>query len=304
MFVGHALLALALVAVVARWRGWSAERALALGAVAALFATAPDVDVAYAPVGLVGAVASGAGLLDGFWAASSVTHRTVTHSLVVAVPAAVGFAALPRRPAVAGVLLAGLVALAAVVTGPLAAVVTALFVVAGGVVAALAATLGFGPRATLGAALGGLLTHPFGDLFTGGPPSFLYPFDVTLVGARVAPFADPTLDLFLAFGVELAAVWVGVATVAWLHGARLRDHLRTRAVTGAGYAPAVALLPQPTVDAAYGFVVGVLAVGAVAGVRRGDGVAAWVVTGLTSVTVAGLAFALAYAGEAFRLPLP
>ncbi|MFB6120575.1 MAG: metal-dependent hydrolase [Halobacteriaceae archaeon] len=293
MFIGHGLLALALVGLLARRHGLAPERALALAVVAALFATVPDVDVAYAPVALVVGT-SAAAPVDAFWAASEATHRTVTHSVLVAVPAAAAFAFVPsRRPLALGLGL-GLAALAFVVSGPLAATIMALFLVAGAVVAALAALLGFGPRETGAAALVGLVSHPFGDLLTGGPPSFLWPLDVSLLTTRIAPFADPTHDLFLAFGAELAAIWAGVLVAAALAGVRLSDHLRPRATAGAAFAVSVVVLPNPTVDAAYGFVAGILTTGAVGGVRPRDDFASWVVTGLAAVTVAAVAFAAVY----------
>jgi hypothetical protein len=72
------------------------------------------------------------------------------------------------------------------------------------------------------------------------------------------------------------------------------DHLRPRAAAGAAFALGVVALPNPTVDAAYGFVAGILTTGAVGGVRPRDDVAAWVVTGLAAVTVAGVAYAVVY----------
>ena len=53
MFVGHATVAFALVAGLASLAGWDAERALAIGVLAGAFGLAPDVDILYAPVGLV-----------------------------------------------------------------------------------------------------------------------------------------------------------------------------------------------------------------------------------------------------------
>jgi hypothetical protein len=52
VFVGHGLIAFAIAASVATRRGWSTERALTIGVVAALFGTLPDIDMAYALVGL------------------------------------------------------------------------------------------------------------------------------------------------------------------------------------------------------------------------------------------------------------
>ncbi|MFB6137522.1 MAG: metal-dependent hydrolase [Halobacteriaceae archaeon] len=319
MFVGHSLLAFAIVGTAARYSGVAARRALAVAAVAGLFAAAPDVDVAFALHGLVG----GSPVAD-FWAATTVTHRAVTHSLVLAVPAAalaglwtagvgsppVGHRSVHDPPAGddTALLAAGGLALATVTAvvalgGLLAGALAAAFAIAVCGVATLATRLDLGPRAVGAAALVGLLTHPFGDLFTGTPPAMLWPIDAALVSARVAPFADPTLDFLLAFGVELAAVWAGVLVALALVGRpplpTLRAAVRSRALVGAAYAGTLFVLPRPTVDFAYLFVFSVLPVGAVGveGRRRrdaGEWLATVCLTALAAVTVAVLAYGVAY----------
>jgi membrane-bound metal-dependent hydrolase YbcI (DUF457 family) len=299
VFVGHALLAFGLVALLVG-RRWPRERALRAGLVAALFATVPDVDVVYALVGVAGSL-DGGSAVEGFWAASTVTHRGATHALPVGVVAAAAFAGWPDRR-LAGPLLAGLGALALLLVGPLAGLVVGLFAVAGLAVGGVAGRW-FEARTAAALAAAGLLTHPFGDLLTGEPPGLLFPFDVTVVAGRVEPFADPTLNLLAAFGVELGALWVGVWALGRLAGWRPRETVHPRAVAGVGYAGAVLLVPSPTVDAAYQFVFGVLAVGAVTA-----GPTPWldrwgsewttlygaVMTALAAVTLAGGAYAAAY----------
>jgi membrane-bound metal-dependent hydrolase YbcI (DUF457 family) len=267
MFVGHALLAFALVAAVAARLGHGNRRALTLGVVAGAFAAVPDVDIAYALVGLAEAAGSGPLSLAGsFWASSTLVHRAVTHSFVVAVPAAVAASLWvrtgPERYA-AVPLLAGVVAVATTVTGPLGGAVAALFAVA---VLAVASVVrrrtSLSPVGTLAVALAGLLSHPPGDVLTGEPPAFFYPFDVTLLAERVALSPDPTLHLLGAFAVELAVVWLGVLVALRLAG--VRATVAPRATLGAGYAASVLVVPAPTLDLSYPFVFSVLAVGTVA----------------------------------------
>jgi hypothetical protein len=313
MFVGHAALAFALVAGVAIARGWSAERALAFGIVAGAFAALPDVDMLYAIVGVAGAAGSDALAVAGaFWSTGNVVHRAVTHSLVLAPPVAL-LAALQaidgrfgRALSVALVVL--LVSLVAVVGGTLAALITLPFVLGAAVVGAVAAQ-----HAHLTAtqvfvvALVGLVTHPFGDLFTGEPPAMLYPLDAALVTERVALAADPTVHLLAAFGVELATVWAAVAVVCIATGLRPTTAVSPRATLGAGYAASVLLIPAPTLDLSYPFVFSVLGVGLLGvlprvrlvGDPRGPTVEPpdWLgaaLTGLSAITVAWLAYAAAY----------
>jgi hypothetical protein len=309
VFVGHALLAFAIAAGLACLDGWERRRALALGAVAGLFATVPDVDMAYALVGFGRAVTGDpAGVFavtERFWAASTATHRGVTHSLVVAVPAAAAFA---RRGRLGVGLLAALVAGTAALAGPLAAAMAALFCLGGLAVGRLGAAFGLARASVFGAALLGLLSHPFGDLFTGAPPAMLWPLAWTPVGARVAPFADPTLNLLLAFGVELLALWAGLAVLVGLSAVSLGGLIDARAGVGAAYAGAAFVLAPPTMDVSYHFVLSVLAAGLVGAVPvparvrnrgtwagpSGHGPLSAAATGLAAITVAVLAYTVAY----------
>jgi hypothetical protein len=257
--------------------------------------------MAYALVGLLGAnPAQPLAAANDFWGASTVVHRAVTHSLVVAVPAAVAFALSPTHRRLAAVALAGLVAASALASGVLAAAVVALFAAAGVVVAHLAHAVGVRGRSLLAVAVVGVATHPFGDLFTGTPPKLLYPLDVAVFDGRVALAADPTLHLLGAFAVELAAIWLGVAAALALTETRVRDHVDWRAAAGASYALAVLVIPPPTLDVSYQFVFSVLAVGAVGATPKPT--QSWTLpsaptaflTGLAAVTVAGSAYAVAY----------
>lgn len=300
MFVGHGLLAFALVAGCAGLLGAARDRALLVGLLAGAFATAPDVDILYAPVGLLGA-STLSGAVAGFWSTGNVVHRAVTHSLVVGAVLAPALAVLARggrwrRPALAT--LAGLVAVAGVASGALGAVVMAAFLAVTVTVAAAGTWLGVGPRDIGAAALVGLLTHPFGDLLTGEPPAMLYPLDATLVANRVEPFADPTLNLLAPFALELATAWLAVLVAVRLRDERLREALGGRATLGAGFAGAAFVLPAPTLETSYRFVFSVLAVGAVASApapyHRHRNPLRVAVTGLAAVTLAVVAYAAAY----------
>lgn len=351
MFVGHALLAFALVAGGLAAAGRDRGHAVRLGVVAAAFATAPDVDMAYALVGvwhtLAGALAAtpaASGAVEQFWSTGNLVHRAVTHSLLIAPVVALAAAlwvrgrrvrewprarhgadrhsARPDRRGLPGravvqqgrhglasvALVGGLIAVATVTSGALGGFVMALFGVAALAIAEVVARRSdLAPRAVGGAALVGAVSHPFGDLFTGHPPAFLYPLDVTLVAGRPQLFADPTLNLLGAFGVELGAIWLGVGTALWLSGVSPRVALDRRATLGAGYAAGAVLIPAPTLEVSYQFVFTVIAVGLVGVMPRvrlesppggsrvalPDGASA-AVTGLAAVTLAGVAYAVAY----------
>ncbi len=307
MMVGHALLAFALAALIVH-RFWPTERALAVGAVAGTFAMVPDVDMTYALVGLAQAGFGGVWTMTAaFWGSSQLVHRAVTHSLVVGLVAGPAFVLLTRRRAlraVGALVLSLLVWISFVESSVLGAGVMLVFVLAGTAVALVAdARTDLGPRALLGAALFGLLSHPFGDLFTGEPPQFFYPFDVVLFESRLALLADPTLNLLAIFALELATAWLAVFVYFRLRGRRLRAHVHGRAALGAGYALAALVLPAPTLSVSYHFVFSVLAVGAV-GVgpqlhprnpfRIVRDPRTWLCTGLAGITLAVLTYAGAY----------
>ncbi|WP_224449272.1 metal-dependent hydrolase [Haloprofundus salilacus] len=313
MFVGHAVFAFALVAGAAAVRGVDSSRALSLGAVAAAFAAAPDVDMAYALVGVVSAQTTDAlSVASQFWQTGNLVHRAMTHSVVLAPVVAVAAALwlrgrrLRRRRELvaAGALLASVVAIAAVVSGGLGLLIMALFVaVAVGIAEGTERLTDLGSRETFSTALVGLVSHPFGDLFTGLPPAMLYPFDATLLADRLSFSVDPTLNLLGAFGLELLTIWLALLVSLSLFGYSLRDAVDGRAALGAGYAVSVLLIPAPTLELSYPFVFSVLAVGMVGAAPRvgirsrrvelPDRIAA-LCTGLAAVSIAGFAYTVAY----------
>jgi membrane-bound metal-dependent hydrolase YbcI (DUF457 family) len=312
MFVGHALLAFALVGGVAI-QLTDRRRALVLATVAAAFAAIPDVDILYALVGVAGAVTDTADplrLARAFWQTGNVVHRAVSHSLVVA-PFVAAVAAVVvaahrrgRRPTAGVAIGVGVVAVVTAVSGPLGFLVAVAFLgLAFASATVVARRTSLSARTTFLVALVGLASHPFGDLLTGQPPAMLYPLPITVIAERVSLSPDPTLHLLAAFAVELAAVWAGVSVFLRLTGRRGR--VAPRAVLGAGYAGSLLLIPAPTLDLSYPFVFSVLAVG-LAGLfprlrRARDAVAlelpdreSALLTGLATVTLAWLAYSAAY----------
>jgi hypothetical protein len=269
MMIGHSLLAFALVAGAATLAGWSRERTLAVGAVAAAFGAVPDVDMVYALSGPIAADVNGVvDATDTFWSASTLVHRSATHSLIVAVPATLGFGLWSRRRsavttrAAASVLLTGLVAVTYLASGGLDAAVMAAFALAGSGIGAAAGRWTDLPWTVVaGAAAVGLVTHPFGDLFTGQPPHLLYPLSATLLSDRVALSVDPTVNLVVAFGLELAVAWLAVVVFLHVNGGSLRQYLHPVAGVGAAYGVLAPVIVPPTLDISYHFVFSVLAVG-------------------------------------------
>lgn len=276
----------------------SRQRAFGVGVLAALFATVPDVDMIYAVQGLT--VGGGPfAVADSFWAASTLVHRGATHSLVVGGFAALCVAVLSRHPLAAAVGLGGLIPVTTVAAGWVAGVMMALFVGLTLVVAMMGYRFGFPARVVGGTAALGLLTHPFGDLLTGTPPPLLFPIETVVVHGRVMPFADPTLNLLSAFGVELAVIWAAVVVFGHLVDRSVWAAIDQRALVGVVYGGAAVVVAPPTMDVSYHFVFSVLALGIV-GVAPTDRQwrvpATWtvLVTGLATISIGATAYAATY----------
>ncbi len=313
MFVGHGLLAFAAVAGLATWYGTDRDRAIAIGILAGAFATIPDLDIVHPLLALAIEPGPLAEAPSRFWTLSTEIHRASTHSLVVGAITAVGVTAIAARPgdhafvavrrprhlvAVGGiVLLTGLVAIVSLLDGALPGAIVALMVAAGVALAVVARTQDLSIQA-IGVAAGvGLLSHPFGDMFTGDPPPLLYPVHGDLLTAHVSLHPDPTLHLLAAFLVELSTIWLALAVLARLFGVRLRSQVGLRSLAGVGYAGAVLVMPAPVLDAATPFVFSVLAVGLVGTpIRSTHDRWMWraVTTGLAAVTIAAVAYGVAY----------
>jgi len=233
-------------------------------------------------------------------------HNLPGGGFIGGVLAAAAFALWYRRGTVSSALgLCGFVIIVAITTvtsGPLAGAVVAAMTLSGLLILVLARRFGLSAAGVFATASVGLLSHPLGDLFTGEPPALLYPFDVTLVGERIALSADPTLHLLGAFAIELSIIWLALIVYYRLTDRRVRSSIDRKAALGVGYAAAAVTLPAPTLDVSYHFVFSILVFGIIGATqrgllrRRGRGFA-WLrafATGLTAITVAAAAYLVTY----------
>ncbi len=270
--MGHGLLAFALAVFAAEWRGWSSRRALTLGLAAGTFAALPDIDVVYALIAIDGGRFLGGGSVrpDVFWDAANSVHRSMTHSLIVAAVAGPALGAWSTRTegrtlrGLALVVLAGLVAVAVVVSGVLGGIVMGAFV-AGGIATATACRrwTDLSPGLVGLAATAGLASHPWGDLLTGQPPQLFYPFDTGVLSARIALHADPTFHLLGAFAVELGVIWLAAIAVVRVTDRSWRTFYAPSALPGAAYGVAPLVLMPPTLETSFHFVFSIVGLGVV-----------------------------------------
>lgn len=322
MYLGHALLAFVLGALAARLVGVDERRSVLYGAAAAGFGLVPDVDLAYAVVAarLVGPE----GLFptaDG-WVHTWVVHQSLTHSLLTGAVAAVfaGHVAalvivrpspgrrLPPPTAMAAVpglvgLAGGLAWVAWVAAGPLGAATMLLYAAAVSAVAWLAVRRGATALGIAGAAAVGLLSHPFGDVFTSQPPALLYP----LVEATTVPTLtlsdEPTVNIVGLFLLEVGLAWLALGTAVRPTQLRWWRLVRPPAVLGLAFVATAPVIEPPTIESASPFALGVLATGALVGLvtlavdrarPRAAHLATALATALAAATLAAIGYLAAY----------
>jgi len=261
MMVGHAFLAFAIAGLGAYLLGIEKEKALILGIFAGLFAFVPDIDMIYAWKEIFTVFQSGLlGFSDSFWAASTVIHRGLTHSLTTGLIGTAAFMAYYRHRKLS-VLILGTVLLALyglIFESWLAARVLTLYSLAG-----LAITEGairydkLSVKKIGAASLIGLTSHPFGDLFTGTPPKFLAPTDITLFQDTLVLNADPTLNFLGVFIIELGAIWAGLITAFYLMDRKIGSSLYRGRLLGIVFSIA-AFFIEPSLSESYRFVFSIL----------------------------------------------
>lgn len=319
MYVGHEFLALAAGIALARMAGAEDARALSVGLLAGASAALPDLDVLVALVSVGGlSPGQGFGAWDQFWAASDGIHRGVTHTLAAGASAGVVLAASAvgqraalagRRLSLLGAVGSGLAAVLAVLLlfGPAVPVTGWLGF---GLLAAGAIVLGgyagsrtvLGGPAILGAALLGLLSHPFGDVFMASPPRAFFPLGIQIPAEAVRLAADPTWNLVGITLVELATVWIGLVAVTGVTAVRLPELIDRRAALGLLFPLVMLALPRPTMADAHwlGFPLAPFALVGIAAFRDADHeigvrVLRGVGTGAATLTIAILAYGLLFA---------
>lgn len=317
MFVGHEFVAFALGVVLARRLGASDASALAVGFVAGASAVLPDLDLLVGAVTYASLLGGSSASWEGLWSASNAIHRGLSHTLVGGVGAAVVLtaAALARRYSRTrtwgGALGAGGLGLAVVVgltwiafgAGGPSEVLSIGLVAVGAIVLGVLVEerTSLGTRAVFGAALVGLLSHPFGDVFMATPPQVFYPLDAAFLTESVRLAADPTVNLVGIAVVELLTVWGGVLAFASVTGVSLRRAVDPKAALGLTYPLLMAFVPRPTMVEAHWLGITLVPFGIVGTfvlrerrVGRSDRLLRALVTGLATVTLAAGAYVVAY----------
>ncbi|WEL23608.1 metal-dependent hydrolase [Candidatus Nanohalovita haloferacivicina] len=265
MIAGHFLLAFTLAGAIAVALGYEKDKALYLAVFAGGFSIIPDVDMIYGIKGVVLALESGPGGFPGtFWTVSNRVHRGLSHSLVTGLAASIGFTAyfIRNKISVASAVTGLLVATAFVFEDFVGAVVMLAFSVIGLALAEKAqgkmSSKEFFSIASLG-----LLSHPFGDFFTGTPPELFFPLTNAVKESRIVLNQDPVLNLLSIFGLELSLGLSALILGLYLKEIPVKEKISPLVALGGLYGFAFYLIPAPTLAASYSFVFSILGYGVV-----------------------------------------
>lgn len=255
MIVGHFFLAFSAVSLIAYYVGRQSEEALILGLAAGLFALIPDIDILYAFTEIAELASGFYGFTDSFWDASQQTHRGFTHSLLTGLLAVSMFSIhyLTKRKYLAGIFLSIMTGLSYFLEGSVNAAVVFVFMLAGFIITErFKQEISFKDFVTVSAF--GIMSHPFGDIFTGTPPDFLYPLSLTFIEERIILFPEPSLNFLAVFGLELLFIWLGILSYVVIHEKNLREELSLVSATGFLFGVTSFLITSPSLSSSYGFV--------------------------------------------------
>lgn len=263
MIAGHAALGFLVAALIGYWSGVEPDQCIKLGLFASMFAALPDIDVIFASGEIFSILTAGlGGFVESFWAATSAFHRGITHSLVTLGLASAAFIGYRRwndlRLAAAIVLFS--TAYGLFLGGIEAAMVMAVFMPTGLLLSSVSRNYLDREQFTV-AAVSGLMLHPLGDIFTGTPPSFLFPLDITILNSRIVLNQDPVLNLLAILFLELLLVLVAVLVAILLKDDDLRQHISPAPLIGILYIPLYFVIPEPTLSTSYSFVFAAVGLG-------------------------------------------
>lgn len=265
MIAGHFLLAFSLVAAAAIALGYEKEKALYLALFAGGFAIIPDIDMIYGVKGLAVALESGlTGFPGTFWDVSNRVHRGLSHSLVTGLVATAGFTAyfIWSKVSTASAVTGLLVLSAFIFEDFIGAVVMLLFSLAGLKLTANAQSH-MESREFFSVAGLGLLSHPFGDFFTGTPPELFFPLTDAVSETRIVLNQDPVLNLLSIFGLELSLGLSALMLGLYLKEIPVKEKISPLVALGGLYGFVFYFIPAPTLAASYSFVFSILGFGAV-----------------------------------------
>ncbi|WEL19619.1 metal-dependent hydrolase [Candidatus Nanohalococcus occultus] len=255
MIVGHFFLAFTLAALVALKAGLDVGKALAIAFTAAAFSIVPDIDIVYALTAVSMFMEGTSVFVETFWKSSSQIHRGITHSLITGIIGAATSTLCFKTKNLDLEIFTVFTSFAVGIT--LGGFVTG-FVLVLYVFSALFLARFTSDRLTVKwffiAAFIGLISHPFGDLFTGTPPRFFYPLSLNFLTERIVLIGQPVLNLLAVFFIELSTVIAAVFCFGYLKGFSFRDQLDGKILFSCFFGLTAFLIQAPTHESSYQFV--------------------------------------------------
>jgi hypothetical protein len=260
MIAGHFFLAFSAASLAAFFWGYEGEKALKIGAAAGLFAVLPDIDIIYAFKELIEITSGFYTFSDSFWDASRQTHRGLTHSLLVSLISVAGFSSyyMTRNRVLAAVFVFVVSSAAFLLDGAISAIVMMAFLFTGMIITQKLRD-SFDFKEFIAVSTTGLLTHPFGDVFTGVPPDFLYPLPLNIFESRVVFFGDASLNFLTVFGLELFFIWSAILAYIYMMDKKMLEELTMLSALGLIYGFSSFLISSPSLSTSYTFVFSILA---------------------------------------------
>lgn len=216
MFIGHFALSFLLIYFLLNvYTDVETKQVIRLSLISGIYGLVADLDIIFAFVETLLFVSETGNItIEAFWNISRNFHRKSTHSLVVGVLSIIGIViqfiyiddvAKPYENSTfdygISILFGGLIGM---LTGNFArgVLVSGLFVFCIlSVTRVILYKTSFNKNIVLVSAFVGILSHPFGDVFTGTPPNFFYPlYDINL--ERIVLFTNETLNISALFLIE------------------------------------------------------------------------------------------------------
>ena len=255
MFAGHFFLAFLLVSLFSYFAGGEREHSLYLGIFAGLFGFAPDLDTFYAFTQLPGLLVSGFNPFESFHMATGVIHRGITHSLITGLVTVFLVVAAYENKVYnfLSVLILGFYGL--LLNGVIGAQVMVVYGSAIALISYRAADY-ISREEIFFVGFFGLLSHPFGDLFTGTPPKLLYPV-TDLSVSKIILFEQPELNVLIILLSELFLVAAGLTLIIYLGDFNITPLASITAFVVIFYIPFLILI-QPSVGTTHRFTLSIL----------------------------------------------
>jgi hypothetical protein len=218
MIVGHAPLAfVSVVIVLFSFTNFSRQKIVYFGLVAGIASIIPDIDILFplASIFLIDEF-SLANIISQFWTVAEQQHRFATHSIIILGSSScitIAQMLLPKRVQKYSVPFTLLAIFISPISLPIQLITSSTIItlyILRSHTQKLLSIRELGLAFTIG-----FIIHPIGDMFTGTPPTILYPFTDILELTRVS-FGNPTVHFGAVFILEIGSLILAFLLLSYL----------------------------------------------------------------------------------------